>query len=69
MGNIQLLLYSLTAILLGGTLFAWYQFTVVWRDHKCGVSNCNNPWTSKCFIGAIFFTVALGIALYITTIL
>lgn len=69
MTNIQIAVYLLIAILLGGTLYAWYQFTVVYREHKCGANDCENPWTSKCFVGAVFFTLALMVALYIATFL
>ena len=69
MQNIQYILYFLAVILVTGTLFAWYQFTVVWREHKCGQGTCDNPWTSKCFIGAVFFTLALGVTLYAIAIL
>ena len=59
-------------ILLGGTIFAWYQWYKVYKQAKvCGPScahpdpNCQTcfnpekPFSSKCFFGAIFFTIGL----------
>jgi hypothetical protein len=52
-------------VLLGGTLFAWYNFAsefIAWRKGKkckrgCPV-NVANPFLSPCLGGAVFFTIA-----------
>ncbi len=53
-------------VLLGGTLFAWYNFIsefIAWRKgEKCKTgcpTNVKNPFLSPCFGGAVFFTIAL----------
>lgn len=53
-------------VLLGGTLFAWYNFArefLAWRKgKKCPPGTCPveavNPFLSPCFGGAVFFTIA-----------
>ncbi len=54
-------------VLLGGTLFAWYNFVSDLLNIKHGKIKCTsgrctikagNPFLSRCFCGAIFFTAA-----------
>jgi len=53
-------------VLLGGTIFAWYNFLsefISWKQgKKCKVGcpvNAKNPFLTPCFGGAVFFTIAL----------
>lgn len=58
-------LYVLVGVLLGGTLFAWYNVYLEYK-HKC--SSCNveggSIFWSKCFWGALFFTIAYILSVY-----
>ena len=53
-------------VLLGGTLFAWSNFTlelIAWLNKKTCETGCTagkviNPFLTPCFYGAIFFTIA-----------
>lgn len=54
-------------VLLGGTLFAWFNFgseLLNWKKGKikCKRGRCtikaSNPFITPCFGGAVFFTVA-----------
>jgi hypothetical protein len=62
----------LTIVLAGGTIFAWYQFVVILIKKKdsCAVcvsgGNCESvhPFRSKCFTGAVFFTIAFALSVY-----
>ncbi|MBP9752086.1 MAG: hypothetical protein KBD19_04505 [Candidatus Moranbacteria bacterium] len=50
-------------VLILGTAYAWYNWYLVLRG-RCGISCIpgvaqENPYTSKCFWGALFFTLAL----------
>lgn len=52
-------------ILLAGTVFAWYNFTlelVNWLQKQACTTGCSeglvNPFLTPCFYGAIFFLVA-----------
>lgn len=61
---------TLNIILAGGTIFAWYQFylTYTGKCDECSGGSCDisvrkNPFKSKCFIGALFFTLAFLLAL------
>ena len=56
-------------VLLGGTVFAWYNFAIEfinWTNGKVCTTGCSvdltNPFLSKCFFGAVFFTIALIIS-------
>lgn len=60
------LLLAEFVVLLGGTIFAWYNFAlefVNWTNGKVCTTGCSvdltNPFLSKCFFGAVFFTIAL----------
>ncbi len=69
MSNLVLVLEILTAVLAAGTAYAWYQFykVVVNKCDTCSVGLHQSPFKSKCFVGAVFFTVAFilsCIALY-----
>ena len=52
-------------VLLGGTLFAWVNFTIelmAWLKQKNCTLGCaapgTNPFLTPCFYGALFFTLA-----------
>jgi hypothetical protein len=52
-------------ILLGGTIFAWYNFIVElinWLQKKSCTTGCAagvaNPFLTPCFYGALFFLAA-----------
>ncbi len=53
-------------VLLVGTIYAWYNWVLVLlgRCKTCSVSVHDSPFTSKCFWGALFFTVALLINIW-----
>lgn len=63
--DLTTVLYILIAILAGGTLFAWYNFyrVTMMKCASCSVGPKGKP-DYKCLIGAIFFTVALALAIY-----
>jgi hypothetical protein len=52
-------------VLLGGTLFAWFNFAIElidWMAKRACTTGCAaglvNPFMTPCFYGAIFFTIA-----------
>lgn len=54
-------------IVLGlGVIYSWYQFSLVVANKcdTCSIGLHKNPFKSKCFVGAIFFTVSSALALY-----
>jgi len=66
--SLSIVLYALTVVLLGGTVFAWYEFYLTTKDitKACrpGGGGCSSPFHSKCFVGAMFFTVAFMLSVY-----
>jgi len=59
-------------VLLGGTLFAWFNFTtelIDWMEKRACTTGCVvglvNPFTTPCFYGAIFFTIAFVLSIII----
>lgn len=58
-------LWALDVVLVLGTIYAWYQFALVLgrQCDTCSVDLKANPFKSKCFIGAIFFSLALILTL------
>lgn len=59
-------MYAQLIILIGGTAFAWYNFTREMIDYlnaqACSVGCATagtNPFLTPCFGGAVFFTIAL----------
>ncbi len=62
------ILYLLTGVLTLGTLYAWYQFAEVVQNNcdTCSTELHQSPFRSKCFVGAVFFTLALLLAVYAT---
>lgn len=59
-------------ILLGGTLFAWYNFfreLFDWLNKKSCTTGCAvgvvNPFLTPCFYGAIFFLIAFVLSCFI----
>ncbi len=61
MDNGIIALYIQLAILIGGSLFAWINFIkVIYKKcEACGTGG--KAFDSKCFTGAIFFTLALAL--------
>ena len=64
--DIQVVLEALNVVLLGGTIYAWYNFykVVVNQCDTCSIGLHESPFKSKCFVGAVFFTIANIISLY-----
>ncbi len=64
--NLQTTLYVLNVVLALGTIYAWYQFYKVVANQcdTCSIDLHKNPFKSKCFVGAVFFTLAFILALY-----
>ncbi len=67
--NVNTTIYILVLVLAGGTIFAWTQFYMEFKGYckSCSDKTCSpelrkNPFLSKCFVGAIFFTLALSLA-------
>ncbi len=58
-------LYLLVVVLAGGTIFAWINFyRVTMQDCKsCSIGPKGKP-DFKCLIGALFFSIALALAVY-----
>lgn len=54
------------AVLLVGTLYAWYNWYLVLKGKckTCSVEVHANPFTSKCFWGALFFTLAFIVSIW-----
>ncbi len=68
--NLITILYILTITLGAGTIFAWYQVYKIAnkKEGACVGDECGNLFTSKCFVGAIFFTIAFSLAIYAVTL-
>lgn len=58
--------YTLVCVLGLGTLYAWYQFykVVANKCDTCSVDLHQNPFKSKCFTGAVFFTLSMALAVW-----
>ncbi|PLX26033.1 hypothetical protein C0580_00650 [Candidatus Parcubacteria bacterium] len=58
--------YALVGVLGLGTLYAWYQFykVVANKCDTCSVDLHQNPFKSKCFTGAVFFTLSMALAVW-----
>lgn len=64
---------KLTYLLVLGTLFGWSNFTYMLysantpspSSFTCVITPDTNPFTTACFIGSVFFTLGLLIAVYI----
>ncbi|MBT6691193.1 hypothetical protein HOB10_02595 [Candidatus Parcubacteria bacterium] len=65
------ILYALVAVLGLGTIYAWYQFykVVANKCDTCSIDLHENPFKSKCFTGAVFFTLSLALAVYAVILL
>lgn len=59
-------LFLLNAVLGLGSIYAWYQFYMVIKNKcdTCSVGLHKSPFSSKCFVGAVFFTISLALAFY-----
>jgi len=60
------------AILAAGVIFAWTNFTIElidWLGKKNCTTGCatgiKNPFLTPCFYGAIFFTIAFILSIFI----
>lgn len=60
MFDINTTVYALIIVLALGTIYSWYQFTLVLarKCDTCSLDLKENPFKSKCFVGAIFFSIA-----------
>jgi len=61
----------LLAVLLGGTIFAWANFYFEFKA-RCPICNPQENkaiWWSKCLWGAVFFTTALVLAVYLKSLM
>ncbi len=69
--DLQTTLFVLDAVLFLGTAYAWFQFYKVWHNKcdTCSVDLHMSPFRSKCFVGAVFFTLAFALALYATALI
>jgi hypothetical protein len=59
MNKVRTLLYLQFFVLLGGTLFAWYQWYMEYFQECDSCSGETGKLFTKCFLGALFFTMAL----------
>jgi len=64
--NLQNVLYLLNIVLAGGVIYSWYQFykVVANKCDTCSIGLHKSPFKSKCFVGAVFFTLAFVLALW-----
>ena len=64
--DLQNVLYLLNVVLALGTIYAWYQFYIVVANKcdTCSVGLHQSPFKSKCFTGAVFFTLAFALAVW-----
>lgn len=64
--DLVLVLEILVGVLALGTIYAWYQFykVVVNQCDTCSVGLHQSPFKSKCFVGAVFFTLAFVLSIY-----
>lgn len=64
--DLQNVLYLLNIILALGTFYAWYQFykVVANKCDTCSIDLHQSPFKSKCFVGAVFFTLAFAMAIW-----
>ncbi|MFA5029765.1 MAG: hypothetical protein WC518_03405 [Patescibacteria group bacterium] len=59
-------------VLLAGALFAWFNFykeLAAWLNQTActfGCTGSENPFITPCFYGALFFTVALILSIFLT---
>jgi len=65
MFDINTTIWALVIVLSLGTIYSWYQFALVLarKCDTCSVGLKEGPFKSKCFVGAIFFSVSLVLAL------
>ncbi|MCR4330875.1 MAG: hypothetical protein NUV49_03280, partial [Patescibacteria group bacterium] len=65
MFDLNTTVYALVVVLALGTIYAWYQFALVLARQcdTCSVDLKASPFKSKCFVGAIFFSIAFVLAL------
>ena len=58
MSIVKKLLFIQFGVLLGGTLFAWYQWYQEYFGNCDTCSSAEGELISKCFLGAVFFSAA-----------
>jgi hypothetical protein len=65
--DLQNVVYLLNIVLAGGTLYSWYQFykVVANKCDTCSINLHESPFKSKCFTGAVFFTLAFALAIWV----
>lgn len=65
MFDINTTVYALIIVLALGTVYSWYQFALVLarKCDTCSPDLKESPFKSKCFVGAIFFSVALVLSI------
>jgi len=64
--DLKNVLYVLNLVLALGTIYAWYQFykVVANKCDTCSIDLHKSPFKSKCFVGAVFFSLAFVFALW-----
>lgn len=64
--DLKNVLYLLNIVLAGGVAYSWYQFykVVANKCDTCSIDLHKSPFKSKCFVGAVFFTLAFVLALW-----
>lgn len=65
MFDINTTIWTLIIVLILGTIYAWYQFALVLarKCDTCSLDLKESPFKSKCFVGAIFFSIALVLSI------
>lgn len=65
MFDINTMIWTLIIVLILGTIYAWYQFALVLarKCDTCSLDLKESPFKSKCFVGAIFFSIALVLSI------
>lgn len=65
MFDINTTIYALIIVLALGTIYAWYQFALVLarKCDTCSLDLKESPFKSKCFVGAIFFSIAFVLSI------
>ncbi len=65
MFDINTTICALVIVLAMGTAYAWYQFALVLarKCDTCSLDLKESPFKSKCFVGAIFFSIAFILSL------
>lgn len=64
--DLKNIIYLLNIVLALGTIYAWYQFykVVANKCDTCSIGLHKSPFKSKCFTGAVFFSLSFILALW-----